>query len=129
MPVKVRCSQCERVLNAPDRARGKAIKCPECGTAVRVPAAKQQPKKVAAPPPSSSMLIANLDLDRLEDTETRICPKCGADVSFEDVECPQCHVNLETGALSEQRQAELGRKGPNPKLYYKEFLRDGWEFW
>ena len=129
MPVKVRCSQCEKVLNAPDRARGKAIKCPECGKAVRVPIAKPVKKVVAPPPPSSSMMIANLDLDRMEDTQTRICPKCGVEVSVEDVECPECHVNLETGSLSEQNRAEMSRKGPNPKLYYKEFVRDGLEFW
>jgi hypothetical protein len=128
MPVKVRCAECEKVLNAPDRARGKAIKCPGCGSAVRVPIAKPA-KKMAAPPPSSSMMIANLDLDRIEDTETRICPKCGVEVSPEDIECPKCHVNLETGLLSEQKKAELSRKGPNPKLYYKEFVKDGLEFW
>ncbi len=128
MPVKVRCSECEKVLNAPDRARGKAIKCPACGSAVRVPIAKPA-KKVAAPPPSSSMMIANLDLDRIEDTETRICPKCGVEVTAEDIECPECHVNLQTGLLSDQKKVELSRKGPNPKFYYKEFVRDGFDFW
>jgi Zn finger protein HypA/HybF involved in hydrogenase expression len=128
MPVKVRCSACEKVLNAPDRARGKAIKCPACGSAVRVPIAKPT-KKVAAPPPSSSMMIANLDLDRIEDTETRICPKCGVEVTAEDIECPECHVNLQTGVLSDQKKIELSRKGPNPKLFYKEFVRDGFDFW
>lgn len=139
MPVKVRCPECEKVLNAPDRARGKAIKCPACGSAVRVPAgtasagakpaARKPVKKVAAPPPSSSGMIVNLDLDKIEDTETRICPKCGKDVDPEDLECPSCHVNLETGLLSEKNKAELSRKGPNPKLFYKEFFKDGIDFW
>jgi hypothetical protein len=133
MPVKVRCPECEKVLNAPDRARGKAIKCSQCGSAVRVPvgkaAAAKPAKKVAAPPPSSSMMIANLDLDRLEDTQTRICPKCGVEVGPEDIECPECHVILETGLLSDEKKADLSRKGPNPKLYYKEFFKDGKEFW
>src|SRR5579862_7415143 len=128
MPLKVRCPSCERVLNVSDRARGKAVKCPDCGTAVRVPAAKLA-KKAVAPPPSSSMAIANLDLDRLEDTETRICPKCSAEVSPEDEECPKCHVNLLTGTLSEKNRVELSRKGPNPKLYYKEFFSDSFVFW
>ncbi|HEX4070183.1 MAG TPA: hypothetical protein VHX68_03410 [Planctomycetaceae bacterium] len=95
---------------------------------MRVPIAKPA-KKVAAPPPSSSMMLANLDLDRIEDTETRICPKCGVEVTPEDVECPECHVNLQTGILSDQKKIELSRKGPNPKLYYKEFVRDGFDFW
>jgi hypothetical protein len=138
MPVKVRCPECEKVLNAPDRARGKAIKCPACGSAVRVPAekasaanpaARKPAKKVAAPPPSSSGMIVNLDLDQIEDAQTRICPKCGTEVDAEDSECPSCHVNLGTGLLSAERKADLSRKGPNPKLYYKEFFKDGIEFW
>jgi hypothetical protein len=134
MPVKVRCPQCEHVVNAPDRARGKAVKCPECGKAVRVPAEKAAPaapaaKKAGARPPSSSMVIANLDLDRVEDTDTRICPKCGTEVSTEDTECPECGVNLVTGLLSAEQQADRDRKGPNPKKYYAEFFKDSFEFW
>ena len=131
MPVKVRCSGCEHVVNAPDRARGKAVKCPQCGKAIRVPAEKAAPaaKKAAARPPSSSMIIANLDLDRLEDEQTRICPKCGAEVSAEATECPECQVNLVTGLLSRELQADRDRKGPNPKKYYQEFFSDSLEFW
>jgi DNA-directed RNA polymerase subunit M/transcription elongation factor TFIIS len=128
MSVKVTCPDCERVINAPDRARGKAVKCPQCGKVVRVPAAAAVAKKVAAPPPSSSAMIATLDLDRIEDSESRICPKCGAEVGPEDVECPECHVDLETGLLSARNKAEFSRKGPNPKLYYKEFISNGLEF-
>src|ERR1700733_7707750 len=131
MPVKVRCSECERVVNAPDRARGKAVKCPQCGKAIRVPAEKAAPaaKKAAARPPSSSMIIANLDLDRLEDEQTRICPKCGAEVSAEATERPECQVNLVPGLLSRELQADRDRKGPNPKKYYQEFFSDSLEFW
>lgn len=38
MPVKVRCRGCEEVLNLPDRARGRSIRCPHCETTVKVPA-------------------------------------------------------------------------------------------
>jgi predicted RNA-binding Zn-ribbon protein involved in translation (DUF1610 family) len=134
MPVKVRCSECQRVINAPDRARGKAVKCPQCGHPIRIPAEKAAPatpgaKKSAAPPPSGSMVIANLNLEQLEDVQTRICPKCGEEVSAEDTECPHCHVNLVTGMLSPEQQAERDRKGPNPKKYYGEFFSDSFEFW
>ena len=117
MPVKVRCSSCERVIDAPDRARGKAVKCPQCGKPVRVPAEAAAPagpagKKAGARPPSSSMVIANLDLDRLEDADTRICPKCGAEVSVEDTECPECQVNLVTGTLSVKSASRPGPQGP-----------------
>jgi hypothetical protein len=134
MPVKVRCPGCERVVNAPDRARGKAVKCPQCGKAIRVPAeaavsAAKPVKKTASAPPSGSMVIANLDLDRLDDAQSRICPKCGSEVGPEDIECPECGVNLVTGMLSAQQQLERNRVGPNPKKYYQEFFGDSLQFW
>ncbi|HEV8003896.1 MAG TPA: hypothetical protein VGP63_28780 [Planctomycetaceae bacterium] len=131
MPVKVRCSECERVVNAPDRARGKAVKCPQCGKPIRVPVgtAAAAGKKAAAPPPSSSAMIANLDLDRLEDAQTRICPKCSAEVGAEDIECPECGITLATGLLSAKQQADRNRKGPDPRKYYGEFFSDSFEFW
>jgi predicted RNA-binding Zn-ribbon protein involved in translation (DUF1610 family) len=131
MPVKVRCSSCEKVVTAPDRARGKAVKCPQCGHAIRVPAEKAAPavRKAPAPPPSSSSVLANLDLDRLEDSQTRICPKCSAEVAAEDTQCPECGVNLVTGLLSAEQQVERDRVGPNPKKYYSEFFSDSMQFW
>jgi hypothetical protein len=134
MPVKVRCSGCERVLNVPDRARGKAVKCPQCGKPIRVPAeaavsAAKAVKKGAPAPPSGSMVIAKLDLDRLDDAHARICPKCSADVAPEDIECPECGVNLVSGVLSAQQQVERNRIGPNPKRYYQEFFSDSLQFW
>ena len=37
MPVKLKCTNCEKVLSVPDAARGKAVKCPECQTRLAVP--------------------------------------------------------------------------------------------
>ena len=36
---------------------------------------------------------------------------------------------MDTGLLSAERKSDLSRKGPNPKHYYKEFFKDGIEFW
>ncbi len=130
MPVKVRCSGCSKVLNAPDKARGKAIRCPDCQTVVRVPAQKKAMAERAAvpPPPSSSSIIANLDLQKYEETEHRICPRCGADVSPEDIECPKCEVMLDSGQLSEKKKKARARKGPDPAIYFKTLFIDAWRF-
>ena len=128
MPVKVRCPGCRKVVNAPEKARGKAVRCPDCQTIVRVPAERQVAQRAAAPPPSSSAIIANLDLNRLTDAENRICPRCGADVSPDDIECPKCEVMLETGQLSDQKKAARSRKGPDPKLFYSSMIKDAWQF-
>jgi uncharacterized RDD family membrane protein YckC len=37
MSVKIRCRGCEKVLNAPDKARGQVIRCPNCQTKLKVP--------------------------------------------------------------------------------------------
>src|SRR5262245_26606414 len=42
MPVLVQCD-CGKSLQAPDKAAGKAVRCPECGGAVKVPARKSEP--------------------------------------------------------------------------------------
>jgi hypothetical protein len=40
MPIKITCRSCHTTLRAPDTAAGKKIKCPKCGNAVAVSAAK-----------------------------------------------------------------------------------------
>ena len=91
MPVKVRCPECQKVLQAPDAARGKAIKCPECAARVPVPAgdaaeSPAKPKKPAAKAPPAAPpkkkvqdaedFLLKADLDRSVDHDTKVCPKC-----------------------------------------------------
>ncbi len=146
MPVRVRCPQCEKVLNAPDAARGKAIKCPECQGRVPVPAAesaaaspaKGASKPAAKPAAKSSPtkkksadddddFLAKLDLSRSEDRNAKVCPKCGAEVGEEDTECAACGVDLQTGGLGKTaRKARM--KGADPNDFYGRAWKDGYEF-
>ena len=90
MPIKVRCTGCEKVLSVADGARGKAVTCPNCRARVAVPreGAKQATTKNSAkpssdvvnkksasksvkPPDSESELIA-FDLTRSADANARI---------------------------------------------------------
>src|SRR5579872_3595136 len=108
MAVKVRCPTCEKVLSAPDTARGKAVKCPGCETKVKVPAgdstagdatrsaarkpsAKAPAKEVAEP--DSGEFLARLDLDEIADSSHGMCPKCGAVIPEDATECPKCGVD------------------------------------
>ena len=151
MPVRVRCPQCEKVINAPDAARGKAVKCPECQGRVPVPAAEAastpQTKGNAAKPegkpaakpaakavPSKKKgadddedFLAKLDLSRSEDRDTKVCPKCGTVVEEEDTECASCGVDLQTGGLGKTaRKARM--KGADPNDFYSKAWKDGYEF-
>jgi hypothetical protein len=40
MNLAIVCSKCQRKLRVPEAARGRAVKCPNCNTVVRVPAAE-----------------------------------------------------------------------------------------
>ncbi|KAF0243032.1 MAG: PBS lyase HEAT domain-containing protein repeat-containing [Planctomycetota bacterium] len=53
MPISTSCS-CGRKLNLKDELAGKTVKCPQCGTAVRVPDGKSTATAVATPPPRSA---------------------------------------------------------------------------
>jgi len=136
MAVKVKCTGCQKVLTAPDEARGKAIKCPNCQTRVSVPAADAAPAKkkksaaAASAAPDSESAIASLDLRSLEDKEARICPKCGYDMSHYDeetTECPKCGYDTAAGGLGEKaRKKQL--KGPDPDKFYAGMWKGCWKF-
>ncbi len=130
MPVKVRCQSCEKVFAAPDAARGKAVKCPGCQERVKVPAAvapaktKGPPKKKAAAPEEHDHeeFIKNLDLDSIEDTEVKVCPKCGHEAAEEAYECENCGLNFESG-LTKDKQ-----KGVDPKIFFRVVWKNSMEF-
>ena len=134
MPVKVRCPSCEKTLNAPDAARGKAIKCPNCQSKISVPAegavsSSGAVKKVAKKPvDDDDDFLAKLDINKSVDAESRICPKCGADIDEETTECPQCGVDPRTGQLTARRLKKMQLKGEDPADYYKEAFPDSWAF-
>ena len=69
MPVKVRCRQCEKVFAAPDRARGKAVRCPGCREPVKVPAGKRKasPEAQEAGNAGDDSFFSSLDLSQSED--------------------------------------------------------------
>lgn len=130
MPLKVRCKGCRKVLTVPDRARGKVVKCPNCETRIRVPqqAQAKQKQTAAARAPESDGFLSGLDLDKAEDSRVRLCPRCGIEVADDDVECPNCEVDLSTGQLSEQALVRRGRKGPDPALFFQTMRSDAWAF-
>lgn len=135
MPVKVRCQSCEKVFAAPDAARGKLVKCPGCEEKVKVPAGDgakssagakapaKKPAKKADDHDDHEHALKNLDLDKIEDENTRVCPKCGKEIYEDDaIECPACGLNFVTGLTKEKQ------KGVDPKIFYKVVLKDSKQF-
>ena len=145
MPVKIRCRGCEKILNVPDKARGRVIKCPQCETKLKVPggegkvspkrdqpaAGQQKRKKVKAaakPPGSDSDFFANLDLGQADHHEDRVCPFCAADLSDETDVCPECGMNTATRQMDAKVAKQRSRQGPPASAFYKEAWGDSFRF-
>lgn len=132
MPVKIRCRGCEKVLNAPDKARGRVIKCPQCGTKLKVPGDQQstskRPAKTQTKARDSDDFLAGLDLSRVESEEEKVCPFCAAEMDPDAVICRACGMNIQTGTMDRREAKRRARRGPDPALFYKKAWTDSWEF-
>ena len=148
MPVKVRCTSCDKVLTVPDTARGKAVKCPSCQERIAVPdedsnsgamkvpvkagtdKTKKKPAAKPAKPVDSEDALASFDLRKAEDTNARVCFKCGFDMQYEDeedTECPQCGYDTAAGGLGKKAQKKAMR-GPDPADFYPGLAKSAWKF-
>lgn len=142
MPVKVRCSSCDKVLTVPDAARGKAVKCPQCDAKVAVPLGDAddskviKPKRKPAAAPAKSKRVDSedalmaLDLRRVEDTNARICSKCGydmGDMDEEETECPKCGFDIASGGMG-LKARKRALKGPDPADFYPGLVKNAGKF-
>ena len=148
MPVKVRCTSCDKVVTVPDAARGKAVKCPGCQERIAVPdevsnsgamkvpggagtdKAKRKPASKPAKPVDAEDALASFDLRKAEDTNARVCFKCGFDMQYQDeeeTECPQCGYDTEAGGLGKKAQKKAMR-GPDPADFYPGLAKGAWKF-
>lgn len=95
--VKVKC-QCGKVLAVDPKLAGKAVKCPQCQAAIRVPASAPSSAKSTQPAASSSSIEDLLDEAGVTKSKTgKRCPECRADIAPDAVLCVQCGYHLEMG--------------------------------
>ncbi len=139
----VKCKSCGGRVPVPNPAARKAKASRSAQGAAGGEAAKSRPVKKRpvkkrrprpAPEPSfddfgdSDDLFGGLDLGRAEHADQRVCPGCASPVDEDDIECPKCGVNIETGALSEKQRVRIARKGPPPEEFYSKALPNAWKF-
>lgn len=94
---------------------------------------KKRPRPAPAAEPSfddfgGDDMFSGIDLGRAEDGDIKVCPNCTQQVDEEDIECPNCGVNVDTGVLSTQQRQRRARKGPPPEEYYGVVWKNSWEF-
>ncbi|MCA9078927.1 MAG: RDD family protein [Planctomycetaceae bacterium] len=142
MPVKVRCSSCSAVLNAPDKARGKTIACPKCQGRIKIPAgdapaAKQPAKPKAKPKPKHDPddIFGGMKIDDydMEHDEEQICPYCAAEMEYDDEDdlipvCANCGMNIETGEMDAREKKRRARKGPPIEEYWGTVWKESFAF-
>jgi predicted RNA-binding Zn-ribbon protein involved in translation (DUF1610 family) len=132
MPIRVVCS-CGAKLNAKEELVGKSVKCPKCGSPIKVtaegsePAAAAEPaakSKSAAKPKAESAsepgghaamhdLFDEIGLAPVQPKAELPCPKCGAATKEGDVLCVSCGYHISTGkqlASSSDADAEANRE-------------------
>ena len=101
MEVKCPNPECTEVLILSDDMTGKAVKCPECGGDIEVPA-------------------FSADAERK-------CPDCGATLGDDAVMCVQCGFNLQTGHKMVTESADPSAEGSEEEAAaspVKAFLAD-----
>jgi len=105
MPIQVKCN-CGKVLNAPDSAAGKAVKCPGCGQALKVPggggAAAAAP--APAPAPGNQMMDDLFTEEGLDQIVEAVCPVCRAEMAANAVLCVKCGYHKEVGTQFESHK-------------------------
>ncbi|TWT75147.1 zinc ribbon domain-containing protein [Allorhodopirellula solitaria] len=120
MPIAVKCG-CGKQLKVRDELAGKAIKCPDCASVVKVPAgggaaAKPRPAKPRptapraaaparpAPMPESSELDDLFAEEGMDREMGAVCPACRKELPPGAVLCTNCGFNKETGERFEKHQ-------------------------
>lgn len=107
MPISCECPQCGKRLKAADAAAGKKAKCPDCGGAVPIPAAKKKPRTEAAG--DEEFDLQNLDIEAgmagpIEEDQVA-CPMCGESIRATASRCRFCGEDLEA-----PRKKKTGRR-------------------
>ncbi len=129
MPIKVRCQECDTTFSVKDEAAGKRVRCKGCGAPVRVSAPQKKKRRNRSSDSSGSEdFLASFDINKIEDHESKICPRCGSDVNEEDIECNNCGVDLSTGRMREATRKKRSRKGPAIEEFYGKSWGDAYKF-
>lgn len=125
MPIKVRCKECDTTFSVKDEAEGKRVRCKSCGSPVKVSKKKRPSRSKSS---DTDDFLASFDIDKIEDKDSKICPRCGYDVDDEDIECGNCGVDLSTGRMSEATRKKRRRRGPAVEEFYGKSWGDAYKF-
>jgi LSD1 subclass zinc finger protein len=125
MEIKVLCPTCKKQLKAPAEMGGKQVKCPQCQTAMVLPAvaqgANQAPPQGAGPKSNIMMLLEEEPFYRLapappsDSPEARNfhhrwpCPFCAELIPFNENKCRYCKSAIDNELRDPQRKKKAAK--------------------
>ncbi len=105
MAIKARCGNCSNPITVRDEFGGKTVKCPKCGSSMKIPPAGSNNAAINRPEPVAAGSTAkkyNPLLDLLDEAgiESRpngpTCDNCGAAMAPTAILCIECGFNMAT---------------------------------
>ncbi|MBD3673344.1 MAG: zinc ribbon domain-containing protein [Planctomycetaceae bacterium] len=109
------------------------MKCPKCEAPLKIPAGQKKKSKSESDPFGEDFL-SDLDLSRAEDRSQRVCPRCGAALRDDAIECGACGADLSSGGgaiAGGGGGSPVGRKKrtvTNKGEFYRGMWGDAWRF-
>jgi len=123
MSIEFRCPSCEKKLRTGDDKAGKTAKCPQCGSAVVVPAASDVATEFEPFPAFGDDIEDQTGLppvSRSAAASEVACPMCGA---MNDPYAPRC---LSCG---EELAGAVAAAGRMPSLRFGDIWQSAWDKW
>ena len=127
MSFKMKCPNCQKVLNVTEKAFGKSLPCPACQRVIKVPESADSTARATSNSPQSDLddtgqqTSADCPPQRVPEAQPpaapknpalRQCPDCNAQISRNAASCPHCGCPLKTAPAEARQDIKIAHGNP-----------------